>query len=188
MSDILAAASTLAADANGNTALHRCTTPEEAEELIRLRLDVEAKNVCGSSPLCTACDWGNLKVAQVLIAAGADVNICNSRGMTPLYNACRYGHLGLAQALIVAGADVNTRNRGGWSMLHYTCRHGLLALAQALITAGADVNARNSAGLTPRDLCKTKEMKALFAPEEKKRPGPPKNLIASLKTLVAEYE
>lgn len=36
--------------------------------------------------------------------------------------------------------------------------------AKILIEHGADVNAKNKAGKTPLELCKTDEMRALFAP------------------------
>ena len=70
MSAILAAANTLAVDSHGNTALHRCATPEEVDALVRLGLDVNAKNSGRRTPLHYACSNSRLEVAAALIAAG----------------------------------------------------------------------------------------------------------------------
>ena len=149
MSDIIAAAKLIAADSLGNTALHRCTTLEEAEALVRLGLDVNAKN---------------------------------HASVTPLHSACANSRLEVAAALIAAGADVNAREGGDWTPLHYACSNGNLEIAQTLIAAGADVNARNGRGKTPFDLCKTDELKALFAPKGLTA------FLTALKELLAQYE
>ena len=149
MSPILDAANTLATDAKGLTALHHCTTKEEAEALLKLGLDIGAKDVAGATPLHYASSDGHTEVVAALLAAGADVNAKSSTDWTPLHCACNCGRLEIAQTLITAGADVNARNSGVSTPLHYACINGHLKIAEALIEAGADVDPRNSAGWTP---------------------------------------
>ena len=162
MSPILDAANTLATDAKGLTALHRCETAVEAEALIKLGLNVNEKASAGSTPLHYACIDGYLGVAQKLIAAGADVNAKGHSDWTPLHCACEGGHLEIAQMLITAGAGVNAKTCAGWTPIHWACRDGNLEVAQMLIAAGADVNAKTADGRTPFDVCKTDEMRKLF--------------------------
>ena len=184
MSDILAAAKTLIADSRGNTALHSCKTGAEVDVLVRLGLDVNAKNSGRGTPLHSACGNSRLEVAAALIAAGADMNAKSITDSTPLHYACRNGNLEIAQTLIAAGADLNVKADGGLTPLHRACRRGHLEVAEALIAAGADVNAMDSVGWTPLDYCKTDEMKALLSPKEMT----PKDLLTALKELLAQYE
>ena len=149
MSPILDAANTLATDAKGFTAFHHCTTKEEAEALLKLGLDVNARNVYDSTPLHYASSNGNTEVVAALLAAGADVNAKSCADWTPLHCACEGGHLEIAQTLITAGADVNARNSGVSTPLHYACKNGHLKIAEALISAVEDVDPRNNAGWTP---------------------------------------
>ena len=149
MSPILDAANALATDANGLTALHRCTTAVEAEALLKFGLNVNAKSVSGSTPLHFACRGGHFKAAEALIAAGADLIAKTSTGSTPLHSASSGGLLKVARAMIAAGADVNAKTSTGSTPLHSACKNGNLKIAEALIEAGADVNAKNSAGWTP---------------------------------------
>jgi len=183
---MLAAAKTLATDSNGNTALHRCTTPKEVEALVALGLNVNAKNDEDINPLHSACSNDRLEAAQMLIAVGTDVNAKSTDDWTPLHSVCIHGHLETAQTLIAAGADVNARGGGGWAPLHYACNSGNPKLAQTLIAAGADLNVKTDAGNIPLDLCKTDEMRALLFARKVERI--PKDLLAALKDLLAQYE
>lgn len=179
MSTILDAANTLATDSYGITALHRCRTAEEAVALIKLGFDVDAKDNGGERPLHRPCAAGRTGVVHALIDAGANVNATDNYGGTPLHDACRNGHYCSTKALIAGGANVDARGSEGWTPLHSASIGNHARVAHFLINSGASIDARNGDNKTPLDLCKTDEMKALFAP---------KDILTALKALIAEYE
>lgn len=62
------------------------------------------------SPLCWACEEGQLETARTLIAAGADVNFAAGEyRFTPFILAAGRGSVPILQLLIAAGADVNAQ-------------------------------------------------------------------------------
>ena len=82
------------------------------EYLISQGADVNAKSMCGCTPLHTAALWNpNVDVVQYLISMGADVNATSKFGDTPLYQAVIALHDGVEvlQYLISQGADVNAK-------------------------------------------------------------------------------
>ena len=171
MSPILDAANTLAADSFGDNALHRCKTPEEVDALIKLGLDVNARNIEGETPLHYACFKGVLKVAEALLGENAIkpemsvqtlVNQPDGNGRTPLHAACMAGHRDVAKMLMCQGSDMNAKDSGGDTPLHLACDNGRLEVARALIDAGAEVNGVGIDRMTPFEMCRTDEMRALF--------------------------
>ena len=59
-------------------------TPERVQEFLDLRVDVNAKDEFGFTPLHSAAGNENPEVLTVLIEAGADVNAKTVNGLTPL--------------------------------------------------------------------------------------------------------
>lgn len=57
-------------------------------------LQVDARNVDGSTPLCEACSIGNFECVRILLEHGAKVNpMLTSRTTSPLHEACIGGVL-----------------------------------------------------------------------------------------------
>lgn len=55
-------------------------------------MQVDARNVDGSTPLCEACSVGSLECVQMLLEHGAMVNpALTSRTTSPLHEACMGG-------------------------------------------------------------------------------------------------
>ncbi|ORX78660.1 ankyrin [Anaeromyces robustus] len=60
----------------------------------------------GDSPICSACQSGNLnKYCQIFSRAG----IKNSYGETPLFIACENGHFSVVKYLVEQEAKINKR-------------------------------------------------------------------------------
>ena len=75
-----------------NTPLHIALDTFNAltiELLITKRVDVNATNRKGDTPLMQACSYGDLEITQKLLEAGAKPTLTTSDGMSALYRACR---------------------------------------------------------------------------------------------------
>lgn len=58
-----------------------------------MKANINTHNSRGLTPLCLACSYGFVKMAEVMICVlRADVNITDSYGRTPLHYAAKYGH------------------------------------------------------------------------------------------------
>lgn len=74
-------------------------------------LQVDARNVDGSTPLCDACSSGSLECVRLLLQHGAKANAAlTSRTASPLHEACIGGcffsvSLQLASSLRVTGTS-----------------------------------------------------------------------------------
>lgn len=112
-----------AADAEGNTWVHRAT---------------ESKNVDVVEDLLDRVD-------------NRLIDCANERGTTPLHCAIRRDAIDVACALIARGADVAHRDRAGNTALGVACLYGAApdVVAMLLDDAGADINVVNSQGDTP---------------------------------------
>jgi hypothetical protein len=101
----------------------------------------------GLTPLCIACDHGNVVMVARLIAAGGRVNTASTAGVTPLYLAAQNNRLDVVKLLIAAGADVMARVNGA-TPLHIAAQQGHAGVVSDLIAAGA-VNMAHADGYTP---------------------------------------
>ena len=125
-------------------------TPDQVQEFIDLRVDVNAQAPRSASPLSYAHKFrGN---PGALIAAMREDDKNNSGG-TPLHYAATFSkNPEILSLLIKAGADVNAKDACGNTPLHgaasYNENPEILTI---LLNAGADVNAKNDGGTTPLD-------------------------------------
>ena len=126
---------------------------EIAKYLIEARVDVNAKNNEGQTPLHRALHCRN---CLIMIKPRANVNAVDNEGRMPGHMAASWSlseHSAEAlQVLIKAGADVNAKDKEGKTPLHAVNTYpggGSLWCSQCLIDAGADVNAEDPGGRTP---------------------------------------
>ena len=67
----------------------------------------------GSSPLITACVFGQTEAALALIEAGVDVNQTNNDGSTALHTAAFFCRIEIVKALLAHGIDKTIKNNAG---------------------------------------------------------------------------
>ena len=116
-----------------------------ARALVGERVDVNAPQADGATPLHWAAHWDDLETAELLIAAGARVDAANDYGVVPLALASTNGSLAMAERLLGAGADPNLADEHGATPLMFAARTGSLAVINALLDAGAEVDVHDAA-------------------------------------------
>ena len=125
---------------------------EGVQRLLAQGADVNEAYGDGMTALHWAAERGDLRVAEVLIAAGASVEAGTRIGhYTPLHIAAKAGRPEVVAALIEAGVDVNvvTINSGA-TPLHLAASAGSADVIRLLVQHGADVNSGDgAAGQTP---------------------------------------
>jgi hypothetical protein len=67
----------------------------------------------GSSPLISACVFGQPEIAQALIDAGVDINFQNNDGSTALISAAFFGRPEIVKMLLDKGADKSIQSNFG---------------------------------------------------------------------------
>lgn len=112
--------------------------------LINERVDVNAAEVDGTTPLHWAARVNDVATAELLIRAGANVRAANRYDVTPLSVAGMNGNAALISVLLKAGADANTALPGGETALMTTARTGSLDGVKLLLAHGADANAKET--------------------------------------------
>jgi ankyrin repeat protein len=108
--------------------------------LLRQRVDVNAREADGTTPLHWIVRADDVDSAGLLIRAGASVDIANRYGVTPLALAAANGSPRMIELLLAHGADVNTANPEGETALMTAAKTGEPSSVMALLDAGADVN------------------------------------------------
>lgn len=94
----------------------------------------------GDTALLFAARVGDVRSAQLLVAAGADVNDADAWGVSATVMAAHAGFGRLVEFLLERGADANTA-AAGFTALHAAIMRRDILVATALLAKGADANA-----------------------------------------------
>lgn len=105
------------------------------------RVDVNAFENDGTTPLQWAIYHENPEIVELLISAGADVEATNREGVTPLALAAQTGNPELVELLLDAGANVNNTMANGETPLMMAARTGNIDTIQLILDHGADIDA-----------------------------------------------
>jgi ankyrin repeat protein len=116
---------------------------ESVRALLKQRMDVNAPDGDGSTPLHWAVHRDNAVVVDLLMRAGARPQVANDLGVTPLYLGCTNRNANLIRKLLAAGANPNAALLRGETVLMECARAGSADGVKALAARGADVNARD---------------------------------------------
>jgi ankyrin repeat protein len=109
--------------------------------LLKQKVDVNAADPDGMTPLIWAAHNDDLDAVKLLLAAGANAKAANRYDITALSEAANAGNGAMIELLVKAGADVNAPFGEGETPLMTASRTGSVAGVKALLAAGAKVNA-----------------------------------------------
>jgi ankyrin repeat protein len=106
----------------------------ESLELVKFLIangaDVNAKGLCGDTPLHYAAKFGNIELVKFLVSKGAGINVNDDYDNTPLHGAS--GSDKVFKFLVANGADVNAKNKDGKTPLDYVKEEEARAREQSL--------------------------------------------------------
>jgi uncharacterized protein len=115
---------------------------DSVRALLKQRVDVNAAQGDGATPLHWAAHRDDLTIADLLIRAGARPNVADDLGTTPLYVACTNRSGAMVERLLNADANPNAALPSGETALMTCARTGDARAVSALLARGADVNAK----------------------------------------------
>lgn len=110
--------------------------------LIGKKVDVNAQEDDGATPLAWAVVRCNLELARLLLEAGANPNLTNEQGIGPLNIAITNGSPGMVELLLGKGANANITRESGETPLMTAARLGQIEIMKMLLDYHADVNVR----------------------------------------------
>ena len=110
------------------------------------RVDVNRRDVDGSTPLQWAVYKGDVAEVRRLLRAGADASLANNYGATPMSLAAEVGNTDVLKLLLEVGANADSPNPDGQTALQAVARTGNVEAAQLLLKHGATVDAREKWG------------------------------------------
>lgn len=133
-------------DKDGNTLLHHAaasSSEDTVQYLIDGRLNLEAKNIAGDTPLyIAALESDNLAVLKTLIAAEADINVRSNDGETLLIAAAgRNPSEDITRHLLKLGLNPNDRDDAGYTAVLNAARwQSNASIIDILVDAGANIH------------------------------------------------
>jgi ankyrin repeat protein len=114
----------------------------QVRALIDKRVDVNATQQDGTTPLHWAVYRDRPDIVQMLIRAGANVKAANRYGATPLWLASVNGNPKTIAMLLEGGADAGSANSDGETALMVAARTGQTDAVNLLLARGADPNGK----------------------------------------------
>jgi ankyrin repeat protein len=120
------------------------------QSLIKQRLDVNAPDIDGMTPLHWAAHWDEFEIVKQLLAAGANAKAANRYGVTALHEAALIANVPMMAVLLKSGANADVTYGSGETPLMIAARTGNVDAVKLLVDHGANVNgAEEFRGQTP---------------------------------------
>ena len=121
-------------------------SPKVANALLNAsKININAFNALGESPLMLAALKGQLELADKLVKKGADVN---KTGWTPLHYAASNGHVEVIKLLLENHAYIDAESPNSSTPLMMASMYGNPQSVKLLLNEGADPLLKNQIGLT----------------------------------------
>lgn len=114
--------------------------------LIAKKVDVNARDEEGMTPLLIAVQGNNYAVVETLIQAKADVNAQDEKGNSALFYAIVFGTPEYFDLLVAHHATLEVQNKIGLTLLHVAVMNERLFLIEKLIDLKANINAEDFSG------------------------------------------
>lgn len=122
------------------------------------KIDIDASNDHGETPLMMAALRGQLTMVEQLLARGAKVN---REGWTPLHYAASGPSVAVLTLLLDRGAAIDARSPNGTTPLMMAARYGSIEGADLLLARGSDRTLVNDKQLTAGDFADAAGREAL---------------------------
>ncbi|KAL4572278.1 hypothetical protein LXL04_019049 [Taraxacum kok-saghyz] len=116
--------------------------------LEELKLDVNAKDEDGETPLIHAARQSHTSTAKYLIEHGANPALASELGATALHHVAGTGDIELMEALLSTGVEVDSQSDAGTPLV-WASGHGLQDALKLLLKHKADPNIEIDDGITP---------------------------------------
>ena len=116
---------------------------------IEEKVDINAKDNKGYTPLLTAAKAGNTAKVCALIDKGANIEANDKDDWKPLHFAAINGHKDVAALLLDNKADREANDNRGWTPLHFAAYNGHEDVEALLLAKGANIEANDNLGKTP---------------------------------------
>jgi len=114
------------------------------------KVDVNARESDGTTPLHWAALRNHLGVVQYLLDSGAEIDSVNTtEGQTPLMWAAIGGNTRVAHYLIEQGADIHKVDKRGYNALHHAVQYNQCLISHFMLSKGLYVDCRDTEGHTP---------------------------------------
>ncbi|XP_047044499.1 ankyrin-1-like [Lolium rigidum] len=131
---------------HGAGALHLAAEGKRAEVCEYLvedvRVDVDALDICGRTPLVWAIigKGVHVDIVRYLLDHGANPDNVDITGLTPLHEAAKIGHCEVVELLLSRGAFVDPFSTDHGTPLHVASKHKQDGAMKTLLAHHADVN------------------------------------------------
>jgi len=109
---------------------------EKVKEFLAKGMDVNGRDVLGSTPLMFAALEGDLEICKVLVENKADIQAQNKDGITALMYASAQGQIPVVEYLVEKGANINVADKDGKSALSYAKANGREKVEKFLVAKG----------------------------------------------------
>jgi ankyrin repeat protein len=130
-------------DANKRGALHFAAREGQTEIcrylLEELKLNADAKDETGDTPLVHAARQGQIETVKYLLEQGADPNIASELGATALHHAAGTGEIELLKELLSRGVPVDSESESGTPLI-WAAGHDQKNAVEVLLEHNANVN------------------------------------------------
>ena len=142
------------------------SSPSDLSEAIRQSVaagaDLEARDICGSTPLSQYAIETIAAAIKALLDHGANINCLDNDGDTPLNNAIFHCNDVNTKLLLEHRALYTLLNHNNESILHMTARYGNLDIVRVLSAArlrGIATEGQDNQKKTPRQLAEERNVK-----------------------------
>ena len=135
---------------------------EEVASLIKLGVNINAREASGRTALMLAVEENQLNVVKVLLNGKADIQAINKYGDNALFIAVNRGNSSALHLLLEAGAKLNSRDANGNTALLLATQKRNPKIVLALLGKGADVEIRNHNHMTAAKIAKDRGYKPIL--------------------------
>jgi len=140
-------------DNRGRFPVHHAVSCENRlafDLLLKMKVNVDAINHEGESPLHIAAFNGRLDMVKNLLKCGALIELQDEQGRTPLMRATYHAKsIKVVEFLLDQGANPKISENRGYTPLHGAALMGNFDALKILLSFGADIGVSSENGLTP---------------------------------------